>query len=177
VRKITVFIFPVLVCLLFSCAQKIEEKPEFLEFRLHRWTSLEGGETIIIRRVGHEWKGFLRGDGERFSCFYSREVKPRSDWNQVWNTLLANDVRNISSQRRNYGIEDGEGFVGEFTMNEELTRFSIPHPYFQDPAAVKNLLSISDYLSQEFGTPVFVAKYDRGKVGEYLINNCKDIKE
>lgn len=160
-----------------ACAPNAEEESEFLEFRLHRWTALEGGETIVIRRAGNEWKARLMGDGQRFSCLYNKEVKPQSDWNQVWNTILAKGARDISSQDRNYGIEDGDGFIGELTENENLSRFEISHPRSSEADSSQKLLDLSDYLSKEFNSPIFVADYDRGKVGEYLINNCKHLRK
>jgi len=166
-----------LACLLVSCEPKPIEKHEFLEFRLHRWIALEGGEIIVIRRIGNEWKAILMGDGSRFSCLYNREVKPKSDWNQVWNAILSKGVREVSSPERDFGIEDGDGFVGELNENERLSRFSISHPGSRETDSAKKILEISDYLSREFDSPVFVADYDRGKVGEYLINICMDLRK
>lgn len=170
-------ILMIIIGMLFSaCATKVEPRPEFIEFRLHRWTALEGGETLVLRHVAGEWSAKLIGDGRGFSCLYQRSVQPKSEWNQLWNTLLTKGVAEVpDGLRRQLIVEDGNGFNLEITYQGKLRRISIPHPEFQELPEAKQLLDISSLIGREFETPVFVAEYNRGKVGEYLINNCKEL--
>ena len=163
---------------LFACAPKSEQKSEFIEMRLHRWTGLEGGEIFVLRFLDGEWSATLMGDGERFSCLYQRSVRPKSDWNQLWNTLLSKGIDNVQDGVQDqFVVEDGSGFNVEVVLDGKLRRMSLPHPEFQQGQAAKQILEISDVIGREFQTPVFVASYDRGSVGEYLINNCKELRK
>lgn len=176
--KIAVLLFFFAACFLVSCAPKSAEKPEFLEFRLHRWTALEGGETLVVRRLGNEWSAILLGNGDRFSCLYQKSVKPKSEWQKLWDEILAKGLNAFpDGYKADYIVEDGDGFDLEVMYQGRLTRVSIPHPESQNSPIAKQILELSDYLGQEFDTPVFIAKYDRGKVGEYLIDNCKDLRK
>ncbi|MBX3245512.1 MAG: hypothetical protein KF685_13750 [Acidobacteria bacterium] len=169
----TIFIFAVLA----SCSTKDADKPEFLEFRLHRSVALKGGEILVIRRVGKEWEAMLMGDERRFSCQYQKEVTPRSDWGQVWDTIIAKGLRDISNASDARSVEDGDVFFGEFTEKEKFSRFSIANPDLSESESAKKLLDISNYLSKEFGTPVFSTEMNNPDIGAYLINECKEIKK
>jgi len=162
-----------------ACVSETEPKPkpEFIELRLHRWTALEGGETLVMRQIGGKWSAMLIGDDARFSCLYQRSVRPKSEWNQLWNTLLSKGLTEIDDLQQNLMVEDGDGFNVEITYQGTLKRYSIPQPEFQTSPSAKQILDISDLISREFDTPVFVADYDRGKVGEYLIFNCKELRK
>ena len=163
--------------LFLGCNQAVREKPEFLEVRIHRWTALEGGETLLVRRIGSEWSAFLLGDGVRFSCLYQRPVPPKSDWNQLWSTLLSKGLLEIpEGQLGRLVVEDGDGFDIEITHEGRLRRIEIPQPRSQTFPEAKRILDISDLIWGEFDSPVFRAEYNRGEVGEYLIDNCQAIK-
>ena len=178
IRVRSFFAFLFVAALFLACTPGVEPKPEFAELRLHRWTGLEGGETIVIRRLGNEWSATLLGDGAMFSCLYQKSVNPKSDWQQLWNEILAKEMDSFpESLVTDYVVEDGNGFDVEFTYQGKLKRLSIPHPEFQNSPEAKQILEISDLLSSEFDTPVFVADYDRGEVGEYLMKNCKDLRK
>jgi len=172
-----------LFCILFSlfaigCAPAVTPAPEFAELRLHRWTGLEGGETLVIRRVGNEWSAMLLGDGDRFSCLYQKSVKPKSEWQVVWDRMISLGLDSLpNAYKAEYVVEDGNGYEVELSYQGKLKRLSIPHPEFQNSSAAKQILEIGDFLSREFDTPVFVAKYDRGKVGDYLIANCEELRK
>jgi len=160
-----------------GCRPEAPQTPGFLEFRLHRWTGLEGGETLLLRRIGSEWSAIVLGDGQRFSCMYQRPVKPKSDWDHVWTNLLKKGLLDIpEGQLGRLIVEDGDGFDGEVTHEGKVKRFEIPHPQSQNFPAAKQILEISDLLADEFESPVFRADYDRGQVGEYLIKNCSGVK-
>lgn len=166
-----------IVCIAFSCVPKVEPNVEFEEVRIHRWTALEGGETLVLRRVGSNWSAKLQGDGNRFSCFYQRDEKPKSDWNQFWNTLIVEGLMELSGNERSMGLEDGDGFDVEVTYQGKLRQYSVDNPTHQKSDNAKRILRIGDLISREFDSPMFVADYDRGRVGEYLIDSCRELKK
>ena len=160
-----------------GCGPKIEQPPEFSELRLHRWTALDGGEILVIRHLGSGWSADLLGDGERFSCLYRKSVKPKSDWQQIWDRIAQGMDNLPDGYKADLVVEDGDGFDVEYTDKGKLKRLSIPHPEFQSSPIGKAILEISDTLGREFDTPVFIAKYDRGEVGNYLVANCGELRK
>ncbi len=109
-----------------GCQPKVEQKIDFVEVRLHRWTALEGGETFILRRIGNEWTATLIGDGQRFSCFYCRDIKPRTgEWNHVCESLVRAGILELSGQEPHLGWEDGEGYNLEVTANGAVSQYSV----------------------------------------------------
>jgi hypothetical protein len=161
------------ILLVLSCGETPEQKADYTELRIHRWTALEGGETLVMRRIGSEWSAMLLGDGERFSCPYQKTVIPKSGWENVWKSLVDAGIFEISEGRRLLGIEDGNGFEVEIFYENQLRRFMIRHAESQKSEDAERILRIGDIVSNEFNTPVFLGKYDRGTVGEYLIELCK----
>jgi hypothetical protein len=159
-----------------SCGKPAEPaRLDYLEIRIHRWTALEGGEIFVMRKVGSEWSAMLLGDGERFSCLYQKHVSPKSDWNDVWRSITELGVPEFKSQP-NPKIEDGSGFIGEIMYEGKLTRFTITNPDRKQSRDAARILDLSDIISREFQSPVFLADYDRGIVGAYLINTCRDFR-
>jgi hypothetical protein len=171
-----IFIVLLLTGIFSGCGPSEVQKPEFTEIRIRRWTALEGGEIIVIRRLGDEWSATLLGDGDRFSCLYQKKVTPKSNWSSVWNALLAKGLLDLHSLSRNSYIEDGDGFNVEIFYNGELKRFSIPQPRNQGTEDSRKILAVGNLIADEFDTPVFVADYDRGKVGEYIMDTCKALE-
>ncbi|CAN5231642.1 hypothetical protein BH10ACI1_BH10ACI1_04710 [soil metagenome] len=159
--------------------QKIEKKNEFLEVRINRWTALEGGEILILRKINNDWSAMLIGDGDRFSCYYQKAVQPKSGWENFWNAIQKEGLLEIPDGQRGFcsGCTDGSGFIVEVSYQDKLKRYSLRIPEASKTKESKQILNIGDLISQEFDTPVFVSDYDRGKVGEYLIETCKDLRE
>lgn len=158
--------------------QKVEQKNEFLEVRITRWTALEGGETLVLRKINKDWSAMLLGDGERFSCLYQKPVQPKSDWENLWLSLQKEGLLEIpDGNYTNDCCTDGSGFIVEVFHQDKLKRYWFRIPERLNTKESKQILSIGDLISREFDTPVFVSDYDRGKVGEYLIEKCKDIRE
>lgn len=166
----------VLFC--FACNQPTTQKNEFLEVRINRWTALEGGETLVLRKINKEWSAMLLGDGDRFSCYYQKIVQPKSDYENFWLALLKEGLLEIPDGKFDVsGYTDGSGFIVEINYQNKLKRFSFRIPEELKTIDSKRILNIGDLISHEFNTPVFLSTYDRGKVGEYLIENCKDLKK
>lgn len=164
-----------LLVILFGCEPHKVEKFDFMEIRLHRWTALEGGETFLLRRLGNEWSGKLIGDGDRFSCFYQREVKPANgDWNQFYGSILQAGLLELSGKEPDIGWEDGDGYDLEVTIKDKVNKYSVFLPTKQKSTNSKNILAIGNIIANTFDTPVFVAEYDRRAVGNYLIDICKE---
>ncbi len=172
----------VLFLLCFGCnsqvEQKIEQKNEFIEIRITRWTALEGGEIFVLRKINQDWSAMLLGDGSRFSCLYKKSVRPKSDWNTLLLSLQAEGLLEIpEGDYTADGWTDGSGFIVEVLYEGKLKRYSFFLPQMLKTKESKQILNIGNLISQEFDTPVFVADYDRGKVGEYLIEKCKDYRK
>lgn len=172
----------VLCLLCFGCnsqvEQEIKQKNEFLEVRVNRWTALEGGEIFILRKINQDWSAMLLGNGDRFSCYYQKTVQPKSGYENLWNELQKEGLLEIPDGIiEDAGWTDGSGFVAEVNYQNNLKRFSFTIPDKLNSKEAKQILRIGDLISREFNTPVFVSDYDRGKVGEYLIENCKDLKK
>jgi hypothetical protein len=156
-----------------GCSPSVAPTAEFEEVRIHRWTALEGGEILILRRVGTDWSAELQGDGSRFRCFYVRRVTPKSDWNSLWNALIQEGLMEISGSEPPSGWEDGDGFDVEIRSKGKTQRYGVDNPAHQPSENAKRTLRIGNLLSTEFETPMFAENYDRGKVGEYLYAPCK----
>jgi hypothetical protein len=153
-----------------------DEKIEFIEVRLTRSGALYGGETFVLRRIGNEWSGKLLGDGERFSCFYQRNISPRSgDWDRFYNVLLNTGLLEISGTEPFLGIEDGDRYELELTVNGRTTRYSVRHPNQQQSESAKKIVAIGNLISENFDTPVFAKETDH--VSTYLIENCKEMRK
>jgi len=166
----------------FACAsqleQKVEQKNEFLEVRINRWTALEGGETLVLRKINKDWSAMLLGDGSRFSCLYQKSVQPKSDWENFWLSLQKEGLLEIPDGDYSAGgWTDGSGFIVEVFYQEKLKRYLFFLPQMLKTKESKQILNIGNLISREFDTPVFVADYDRGKVGEYFIEKCKVFRE
>ncbi len=158
--------------------QKIEQKNEFLEVRINRWTALEGGETLVLHKINEEWSARLLGDGSRFGCLYQESVQPKYGWEIFWLSLQKEGLLEIpDGNYADKGWLDGSGFVVEVYHQNKLKRYSFFVPEEMKTERETQILRIGDLINQEFGTPVFVADYDRGKVGEYLIGKCKDFRK
>lgn len=162
----------------FGCQPKAEKEIALFEIRLHRWTALEGGETVVLRRIGDEWTGTLIGDGQRFSCFYQREAKPKvAGWNQLYDTLVHAGILELSGKEPDLGWEDGNGYNLEVTSNGAVSQYSVFLADKQTSSNAKRMLEIGRIISTAFDTPMFLPEYDRGAVGEYLIENCKQFRQ
>jgi len=166
-------VFSLVLLVFCSCSPKVRPPVEFEEVRIHRWTALEGGEIFILRRVGTEWSAELLGDATRFRCIYGRNVSPKSDWNELWNTLLAEGMLEISGSEPPSGWEDGDGFRLELRSGGRLQQYIVDNPTHQKSENAKRIARIGNLISREFGTPIFADNYDRGQVGEYLYAPCK----
>ena len=154
--------------------QKIEQKNEFLEVRINRWTALEGGEIFVLRKINNDWSAMLLGDGDRFSCLYNKSVQPKSNWEDFWKQLQSNGLLEISDGRRLSNSLDGRGYYVEIIYQNNIKRYS-----FKDPEGLKTkeseqIQKIGDLISKEFETPMFSGKYGRGEIGDYLIEQCKN---
>ena len=157
--------------------QRAEQPPEFIEVRIRRWTALEGGEILVLRKINDDWAAMLLGDGVRFSCAYQRTVQPRSGWAVLWASLKQEGLLEIpDGDYTTNCCEDGSGYDAEIFYQGKLKRFSFFLPEKQDNNEAKQIQNIGNVLSREFDTPVFLADYSRNDVGEYLINNCKNLK-
>ena len=175
IKRYWLFIF-LLFC--FSCNQPTKEKREFLEVRINRWTALEGGETLVLRKVNEEWSAMLLGDGNRFSCYYQKNVQPKSGYESFWIALKKEGLLDIPDGKYDAsGYMDGSGFISEVTYQDKLRRFSFRIPEELKTTEAGQILKIGDLISREVDTPMFISNYDRGKVGDYLIENCKDLKK
>ena len=157
--------------------QKVEQKNEFIEVRITRWTALEGGETFVMRKINKDWSAMLLGNGDRFSCLYQYSVQPKSDWENFWLSLQKEGLLEISDGQRENGMLDGSGFIVEVFYQDKLKRYSFDNPKISNTKESAQVLGIGDLISREFDTPVFVANYSRAKVGDYLIEKCKDVRE
>jgi hypothetical protein len=158
--------------------QNAEQSAEFVEVRIKRWTALEGGEILVLRKINNDWSAVLLGDGDRFSCSYQKSVQPRSGWAVLWTSLKQEGLFDIPEGNYTTNCcEDGNGFDAEVFYQGKLKGFSFFLPEKQDNKEAKQIQNIGDVLSREFDTPMFRADYDRSNVGEYLINNCKNLRE
>lgn len=158
--------------------QEDEHKQAFLEVRIRRWTALEGGEIFVLRKINHEWSAMLLGDGVRFSCAYQKTVQPKSGWDVLWASLQESGLMEIPDG--NYTTNcctDGNGFDAEVFYLGRLKRFSFFLPEKIDTKEAKQIQNIGDVVSREFDTPMFLADYSRNDVGEYLIDNCREMRE
>ncbi len=171
-----------LFLLCFGCAsqveQKIEQKNDFLEVRINRWTALEGGETLVLRKINKDWSAMLLGDGSRFSCLYQKSVQPKSDWGNFWLSLQKEGLLEIPDGDYSAGgWTDGSGFIVDVFYQKKLKRYSFFLPEKLNTKESKQILNIGNLISGEFDTPLFSANYDRGRVGDYLIEKCKVFRE
>jgi hypothetical protein len=178
-RSLPIFIFLVFC---FGCAsqveEKVEQKNEFLEVRINRWTALEGGEILVLRKINKDWSAMLLGDGSRFSCLYQKLVQPKSDWNNFLLSLQAEGLLEISDGvHTNNCCMDGRGFIVEIIYEGKLKRYSFENPELLKTKESKQIMRIGDLISREFDTPVFATNSSRGEVGDYLIEKCKIFRE
>ncbi len=178
-RNLLVFF---LLAFCFGCIsqveQKVEQKNEFLEVRINRWTALEGGETLVLHKINKDWSASLLGDGDRFSCYYQKDVQPKSGWEDFWISLQKEGLLEIPDGKYEVGgWTDGSGFVAEINYQGKLKRYSFFFPQMLETKEARQILNIGDLINREFDTPVFVGDYERGKVGEYLIENCKSFRK
>jgi hypothetical protein len=176
-------VLPIFVVFIFcsSCGSQIErkvkQKNEFLEVRIIRWTALEGGETFVLRKVDKEWTAMLLGDGSRFSCLYQKSVRPKSDWDDLWTSMQKDGLLDIPDGNFTAGgWNDGSGFIVDIFYKDQLKRYSFFLPEMLKTKEARQILDVGNLIGQEFDTPVFVENYDRGKLGDYLIENCKDYR-
>lgn len=169
-----VLVFSLVVLVFCSCSPKVAPPVEFEEVRIHRWTALEGGEIFVLRRVGVDWSAELLSDNTRFRCLYGRKVTPRSDWNELWNTLIQNGLMEISGSEPPSGWEDGDGFRLELRSGGKIQQYVVDNPINQSSENSKRILRIGNLISKEFDAPMFAEKYDRGQVFDYLYAPCKN---
>jgi hypothetical protein len=109
---------------------------------------------------------------------YQKSVRPKSDWNILLLSLQAEGLLEISEGDYTVGgWTDGSGFTAEVFYEGKLKRYSFFLPQEMKTKEAKQILNVGNLISREFDTPVFVADYDRGKVGEYFINVCRDFKK
>ena len=156
----------------------VDQKIDVLDVRVTRWTALEGGEIFVLRKINNDWSGMLMGDGSRFSCLYQKSVQPRSDRDTFWWSLQRAGLLEIPDGIYSAGDwTDGSGFNVEVTYLGKLKRYSFFLPQNLITPESKKILNVGDLISREFNTPVFRADYNRGTVGDYLINNCHDLKK
>jgi len=47
----------------------------------------------------------------------------------------------------------------------------------RESVSAKRIQEVGSIVSTTFDTPMFMPDYDRGTVGEYLIDNCKDFRK
>ena len=176
-RRMTVLLVLVIAIFCACRDQHTKEEEDFFEVRLTRSTALEGGETFLLRRVGGDWSAKLMGNGLQFSCLYQREVKPSGgDWTQLYNSLLTAGLMEISGEEEMQHVEDGDSFYLEVTSSGKVSRYSVSHPREVRSENSKRILKVGNIVNEQFGTPVFLDNYDRGAVGEYLINNCEEYR-
>jgi hypothetical protein len=158
--------------------QKAEQKIEFLEVRINRWTALEGGETLLLRKINKDWSAMLLGDGNRFSCLYQQSVQPKSGWENFWLSLQKEGLLEIPDGKYDVGgWLDGSGFVVEVFYQDALKRYSFFLPEKLETKEAKQILQIGNIISAEFDTPMFKAGYSRKDVGDYLIKECESFRE
>ena len=171
---LTIFLFS--FC--FGCnpqvEQKTEQKNEFIEVRINRWTALEGGEILVLRKINKDWSAMLLGDGDRFSCLYQKSVQPKSGWEDLWKQLQSNGLLEISDGRRLSNYLDGSAYYVEVFYQNNIKRYSFKDPENLKTKEAEQIQNIGDLISNEFETPMFSGKYNRGKVGDYLIEQCKN---
>jgi hypothetical protein len=176
------FLVVLLFIFCFGCNSQIEQKPEqsveFIELRIRRWTALEGGETLVLRKINKDWSAMLLGDGARFSCLYQKQVEPKSGWENLWQSLQKEGLMEIPEGA--FGslvMTDGNGFDVELTYQTKLKRSSFFAPQNSDAEEEKRILIIGNLISREFETPMFESEYKRSEVGDYLIAGCENIKK
>ena len=120
----------------------------------------------------------LIGDNERFSCFYQKNVVPKSGWETLWTSLEKEGLLEIpEGNYTNNCCTDGDGFDAEIFYQDKLKRFSFLLPEKLKTKEAGQIQNVGNIISREFDTPMFVADYSRSKVGDYFIENCKDLRE
>ena len=160
-----------------ACGEKPERKTEFLEVRLTRQTALEGGETLVLRRIDKDWSAALQGDGYRFGCLYRKSVEPKSGWENFWRELEANGLLEISDGRRLSNSIDGNSYTVEVTYRNRQKRYVFENPHELKSKESEKIQNIGNLISRELETPLFTGAYNRGKVGDYLREQCKDFSQ
>ena len=156
-----------------SCNQQTEQKPDFIEVRITRSTALEGGETFVLRKIGKDWSASLLGNGYRFSCLYVKPIQPESNWENLWESLQKEGLLEISDGWRMSNATDGSSYFVEINYQDKLKRYLFENPNNLKTKEAEHIQNIGNLISNEFETPMFFGKYDRGKVGDYLIGQCK----
>ncbi|MEO5860258.1 MAG: hypothetical protein ABIR33_15075, partial [Pyrinomonadaceae bacterium] len=105
-------------------------------------------------------------------------VKPKVvNWNQVYESLVQAGILELSGKEPNLGWEDGNGYNLEVTVNGKVTQYSVFLADKQGSVSAKRIQEIGSFVSTTFETPMFIPEYDRGTVGEYLIENCKEFRK
>lgn len=160
----------------FSCNQKAERKTEFLEVRITRQTALEGGETLVLRKINEDWSAVLLGDGYRFSCLYKKAVQPKSGWENLWQDLQSNGLLDIPDGRRLNNAIDGSSYKVEVTYQNGLKQYSFENPQELKTKESEQIQNIGNLISNEFETPMFFGDYKRAKVGDYLWQQCENFR-
>ena len=158
----------------FACNQQAKQQSEFLEVRVTRQTALEGGETLILRKINKEWSAELLGDGYRFSCLYKKSVRPKSGWEEFWKNLKDKGFLEISDGRRLSSWEDGNEYLVEINNQHNWKRYSFRNPDNLKTKESEQIKNIGDLISLEFETPMFKGDYSRAIIGDYLIEQCKN---
>jgi hypothetical protein len=170
----TFFLIFAVILLCLSCHKKAEQKAEFLEVRITRQTALEGGETLVLRKINDEWSALLLGDGYRFSCLYQKAVQPKSGWENFWRELQSKGLLEISDGRRLSSPIDGNRFKAEINYQNNVKQYLFENPQDLKTKESEQIQNIGNLISREFETPMFFADYDRGAVGDYLTEQCKN---
>lgn len=115
----------------------------------------------------------LLGDGYRFSCLYQKSVQPKSGWENLWEELLSNGVLEIPDGRRMTNSIDGNQYIVEVNYQNKLKRYQFENPDQLKTKDAEQLRNIGNSISREFETPMFISNYERGKVGDYLTEQCR----
>ena len=158
----------------FACNKQVEQKPDFLEVRITRQTALEGGETLVLRKIDNDWSAMLLGDGYRRSCLYQKSVQPKSGWENLWKELLSNGLLEIADGRRLTNSIDGNQYIVEINYQNKLKRYQFENPDELKTKDSEQLRNIGNLISREFETPMFASNYKRGEVGDYLTEQCRN---
>lgn len=127
-----------------------------------------------MRKTGSGWSGKLVGDGDRFSCFYERSLNPRSDWEEIYRSLVDMGLFELEGVEEKLGWEDGNRFEVETVVGAKRTAYEVDNPAHRDSARSRRIMRVSEMISREFDTPVFDPDDDLGAVGKYLIDTCME---
>ena len=162
-----------MLCFCFACNKQIEQKTDFLEVRITRQTALEGGETLVLRKIDKDWSAMLLGDGYRVSCLYQKSAQPKSGWENLWQELLSGGLLEIADGRRLSNLTDGNRYIVEVNYQNKLKRYQFDNPGELKTKDSEQLRNIGNLISREFETPMFIDNYERGEVGDYLMEQCR----